>query len=263
MWNKVVIVILLGALGAVGLSKVEFRHGEDFKMDTDGDGLTDAFEVKIGTDPRSADTDKDGLEDWLEVNPKQMFPPEHYPSPKQMDIYVEVQYMLAGDHDHAVPQEAKEEIIKIFAEAPVENPDGSHGIRLHLIDGGAIAHSDPISDEVNTLTTRGVITGWDNLYSKWYENSPRSRFSHYVIIAHYLDEEEVFLASHSPGNSFAVAGARLKTNEDWVVAFTLGLARNAGVDVGELQSLDFSDPEFWTRFADGIGVSLKKSSLED
>jgi hypothetical protein len=37
------------------------------KWDTDGDGLSDKFEVDYGTNPLKSDTDKDGLNDWLEL----------------------------------------------------------------------------------------------------------------------------------------------------------------------------------------------------
>ncbi|MBM4352635.1 MAG: hypothetical protein FJ109_02390 [Deltaproteobacteria bacterium] len=36
-------------------------------VDTDGDGLSDAEEKQLGTDPKSKDSDKDGLDDWTEV----------------------------------------------------------------------------------------------------------------------------------------------------------------------------------------------------
>ena len=39
----------------------------DSKIDSDGDGLTDAEEVKLGTDPYKKDTDGDGLSDYDEV----------------------------------------------------------------------------------------------------------------------------------------------------------------------------------------------------
>src|SRR5699024_5843915 len=39
----------------------------DRSMDSDGDGLTDAFERLAGTDPFSADTDSDGLSDGEEA----------------------------------------------------------------------------------------------------------------------------------------------------------------------------------------------------
>jgi len=53
-----------------GLSNaVEREHGTSVTAaDTDGDGSTDAEEVrKYGTDPTSEDTDSDGLGDWVEV----------------------------------------------------------------------------------------------------------------------------------------------------------------------------------------------------
>ena len=37
-------------------------------VDSDGDGLTDSEEKKLGTDPESADTDSDGIEDGAEVD---------------------------------------------------------------------------------------------------------------------------------------------------------------------------------------------------
>ncbi|MDQ3694439.1 MAG: DUF4352 domain-containing protein [Chloroflexota bacterium] len=42
--------------------------GVDSGLDSDGDGLTDAQEASLGTDPLSADTDGDGLPDGDEVN---------------------------------------------------------------------------------------------------------------------------------------------------------------------------------------------------
>lgn len=41
--------------------------GEEGPVDSDGDGLTDEEERKLGTDPHSADTDGDGLSDGDEV----------------------------------------------------------------------------------------------------------------------------------------------------------------------------------------------------
>ncbi|MFP2964292.1 hypothetical protein ACLEPN_42965, partial [Myxococcus sp. 1LA] len=37
-------------------------------VDTDGDGLSDAEEIALGTDPNNPDTDGDGLPDGIEVH---------------------------------------------------------------------------------------------------------------------------------------------------------------------------------------------------
>lgn len=50
-----------------GCSSAEKAVQED-ALDTDSDGLTDAQEADIGTDPKVADTDGDGLTDGEEVN---------------------------------------------------------------------------------------------------------------------------------------------------------------------------------------------------
>jgi hypothetical protein len=42
--------------------------------DSDGDGLTDAMEQEIGTDPFNPDTDGDGLTDGKEVNAQRTDP---------------------------------------------------------------------------------------------------------------------------------------------------------------------------------------------
>lgn len=36
-------------------------------IDSDGDGLCNTYEIRLGTDPRNVDTDGDGLNDWIEV----------------------------------------------------------------------------------------------------------------------------------------------------------------------------------------------------
>lgn len=41
---------------------------DDAKADNDKDGITNAEEKKLGTNPESADTDKDGLSDFYEIN---------------------------------------------------------------------------------------------------------------------------------------------------------------------------------------------------
>ncbi|MBS1536433.1 MAG: outer membrane beta-barrel protein, partial [Bacteroidetes bacterium] len=51
-------------IGMIGIT-YNFKSS---KTDTDGDGLTDEMEEKLGTDPNNPDTDGDGLRDGEEVN---------------------------------------------------------------------------------------------------------------------------------------------------------------------------------------------------
>ncbi|MBU0714073.1 MAG: thrombospondin type 3 repeat-containing protein [Verrucomicrobia bacterium] len=53
------------ALANIGQVKYVFSF--DSAVDSDGDGLSDWLEAKLGTDPYNSDTDGDGLSDWWEV----------------------------------------------------------------------------------------------------------------------------------------------------------------------------------------------------
>ena len=61
--------VLLVALGFVlGGCPANDDDDDDEGADTDGDGLSDADEATLGTDPTLADTDGDGLDDGEEVD---------------------------------------------------------------------------------------------------------------------------------------------------------------------------------------------------
>ena len=64
--------LLLGSLAALTACGDTDKSGDDSgpeaSADSDGDGLTDAEEASLGTDPNAADSDGDGLDDLTEVN---------------------------------------------------------------------------------------------------------------------------------------------------------------------------------------------------
>jgi len=52
---------------AVNIGQVKYVFSFDSSVDSDGDGLSDWLEAKLGTDPYNPDTDGDGLSDGWEV----------------------------------------------------------------------------------------------------------------------------------------------------------------------------------------------------
>ncbi|HKJ45986.1 MAG TPA: OmpA family protein [Balneolales bacterium] len=67
-FNFLLIAMLLFGGLTVQMACKSSKETTKQNIDTDGDGLTDAQEIKLGTNPNKADTDGDGLTDGQEVN---------------------------------------------------------------------------------------------------------------------------------------------------------------------------------------------------
>lgn len=87
--------------------------------DTDGDSLPDSWETN------GYDANGDGVVD-VDL-------PAMGASPNHKDLFVEMDYMSG----RLAPSAALDRIVNVFAAAPVSNPDGSNGIRIHLDAGSA------------------------------------------------------------------------------------------------------------------------------
>lgn len=111
--------------------------------DRDDDGLLDSVEPSFATDPDDPDTDGDGLLDGWEVNGVDVdfdgivdLPLAQAPysaDPRHKDVFVEIDWATGSQPE---PQ-ALARVEQAFAQAPVTNPDGTTGIRLHLAAGRA------------------------------------------------------------------------------------------------------------------------------
>lgn len=66
--NFMLIAMLLIGGMTVQMACKSSQQATNQNLDTDGDGLTNAQEIKLGTNPNKADTDGDGLTDGQEVN---------------------------------------------------------------------------------------------------------------------------------------------------------------------------------------------------
>lgn len=111
-----------------------------YEFDKDGDGLFDTWETS------GIDIDGDGTADLTLPGA----------TPDHKDIFVELDYMAltgTGNHTHH-PQRTPsgavlavdpiQSVTNAFAAAPVSNPDGTTGIRLHIVVGEEIAEQNPL-----------------------------------------------------------------------------------------------------------------------
>jgi hypothetical protein len=134
-------------------TEVEQYGTKPLATDSDGDGLRDATEVRtIGTDPTAGDTDGDGLGDGVEAASTG---PLAAADPLHRDVFVELDYMRGErPSDDAIAL-----VVDRFANAPLQNPDGSTGISLHVHVDDAIP-SEPRTTPLDSVRLR--ITHFDN-----------------------------------------------------------------------------------------------------
>ncbi|PSQ43494.1 hypothetical protein BRD17_05885 [Halobacteriales archaeon SW_7_68_16] len=104
--------------------------------DRDSDGLVDATERTVGTDPDDRDTDDDGLPDGPEVRSEEVTGAD----PLRRDVFVEVD----SGGSCQLPDRAIDRMEGTFADAPIENPDGTEGIDLHVIRSDTLSVSGPV-----------------------------------------------------------------------------------------------------------------------
>lgn len=117
------------------------------RMDSDADGLTDQEERALGTDPFDRDTDDDSLLDGWEVKglPRGIDLGPDIPlysasrsegdrdkqlNPLRQDVLCNVSYFEGVDPKqfaNEIPQ-----VQRLYRDLPTPNPDGSHGIWVHI-----------------------------------------------------------------------------------------------------------------------------------
>jgi len=164
-------------------------------QDSDGDRLPDEWETNTGTfvncrdtgtDPNNKDTDEDGISDGDEVlgTLGKLDLPRMGAHPLVKDIFVECDWVHGGDKNKPHPNQVKR-IVQAFANAPVRNPAGCCGIRLHLDYGqapygGGNAAADPNGDDMVDNTTSG-LDGEFNKIKKDNFAANRNGYFHYMI----------------------------------------------------------------------------------
>jgi len=178
-----------------GLTTItEFRYGTSIfnpsVLDSDADGLEDWDEINYyQTNLLEPDTDDDGLPDGPEVTILGS-------NPLRMDIFVEVDWMSTTLEPSAISR-----LIKEFADAPIENPNGSTGITLHI----DLDEQVPTVDEISPNHKSG---DWNDFWDyKEYYFSQREGF-HYALICEVVKSNGKILGGYAPGYDFMVGTFR-------------------------------------------------------
>jgi hypothetical protein len=174
--------------------------------DTDTDGLADPRELDAATGPADADTDDDGLPDGVEVN-SDMHPGA---DPMHKDVYVEVDYM----RDYR-PNGRLSEVVTMFRNAPVENPDGSTGITLHVVVDEQIPYDEKtLGDEHMNIT------------DEYFDGACRGY--HYATIVN----NGVILNNDRPEGGYRAPTGIAVNNQPRGLTFAFVFAHELGHDLG-------------------------------
>ena len=185
----------------------------DTDRDTDGDGLPDYWEL-------TGDIDGDGESD-LDL-------PAMGADPLHKDVFVEIDWLESPKvwfipaRDHEPKASALKLVVEAFADAPVENPDGSTGITLHIdagpgspMDGETPWGSYSRAEAISVPLAGTLGTGYNNSYDwdpfdtfKEAEfDAERAEIFHYCIFAHTL-----------PGNMTGISRGEADGASDFIVA---------------------------------------------
>lgn len=220
--------------------------------DSDGDGLLDDWEIN------GLDADGDGT---VDVNL-----PAMGADPFHKDIFLEIDYMAETIcegglgfgacylHSHQSKLAAVKKVMDAFANAPVENPNGATGIRLH-IDAGRDFVMNPATGEkwgdlsgANALFHDDYLGTGDAGAYDWSEfealkskhfSSARKNIFRYCVFGNELSEALAGISGASrgvPGSGFVVTlnswADGVGTAHQQAGALMHGLGNNLGLKSG-------------------------------
>lgn len=191
----------------------------DVNKDTDGDGLLDTWETA------GYDHDGDGVVDV----------PIHRrgANPRKKDIFIAYAWMNKSGSEassHQPSAAVLQAVTRAFARAPVSNPDGSTGIRVHFLNLGGVAHDDdlnPVWTEFDAIMNPLVSEAERRIYHRLlnghaYSNTSSSGLSRSIPASDFI--ETLGRWSSNPGTFQERAGTIMHE-----LGHNLGL-RHGGID---------------------------------
>ena len=191
--------------------------------DSDADDLADRLEVDgYGTDPTNADTDGDGLRDGVEAAGSG---PLAAADPLARDVFVELDYMR-GERP---TDDAISLVEERFAAAPVENPDGSTGVALHVVVDDAVPR-EPSTSELDSVRLR--LAHFDN-ESRGYHHAlvaVDARLANTSVAGFATTGHVVIQTTGGDGDAYTTRGQAHVLMHELGHALGLSTDRYAGID---------------------------------
>lgn len=171
-------------------------------------GVEGASDDERAYDQPQPDSDGDRLEDSWERRERTPGGAElPNADPGRMDLYVQFDY---GSYTHPLSNREKQALKQVWAEMPVENPDGSTGITLHIDDGRDDGYGGAIGSEVSVSGER--VEGVQQYYTA-QNLGPRRCQYHQVVVGEVRGGSQVGFAS-APGFGSVVDDERQAYNGD-------------------------------------------------
>lgn len=171
----------------------ERKHGSNpRKKDTDEDSLDDSEEInEYNTNPIDWDTDNDRLNDYLETNLSRA-------NSQARDVFVEVDWT---ETSQSLPATVKTKLVNVFEQAPIDNPDGSQGVNLHIdIDEEVPTNTDFLKPE----NVNGSLNDIYDFREKYF-TSEREDTHYYAILTKFVETDEEMLGGVAVSGVFSVS----------------------------------------------------------
>lgn len=203
----------------------------DFRGDADGDGLLDHWEIN-------------GIPYINDLGQAKRL---HLPGadPAHKDLYLEIDAMAGM----SIPQESIDLVVQAFADAPLANPDGTTGVRLHvLVDEPDLEHRPLWVTSPNNCWPADFGTYYSAHFGTDAERSAnggagplfeaaRAKAYRYCIIADAASPKDWGGCGLTPGDKSVVFVGHMTEAIDKAAALMHELGHNLGLHHGGNQSI--------------------------
>ncbi len=154
--------------------------------DSDGDGISDALENLVGSNPNSVDTDGDGIPDNIELWGNDGFSYSEYGTVTHPDLYVEADYFV-NSSDPTKSRVPYSGLPAYSADIFSSDANGPGGISAHVFVDDALPWHQYVAFDPNQTCVPGddcvTFSSLKSQYFSPYDPSRRAYF-HYALFAY-------------------------------------------------------------------------------